>query len=488
MAHSVHFNLVRWESKVIHSKAMEGFFRDHSHSPQFVLQLPQNYHPALQKSADSIVIPASKSVQSYTTADLTCNDGYTYERVDGSKFFRVKRDCQNWRSATIKSSSGTNTTFTLPAGISYPVQIPAGVTLQTASGHLYKVNVPVMVTQAPGGSRMFQQPIPQMFQQLSHSAGQSAAIQSSTVPVQRALQQQAESLHQPISGQDLDKHVMLGQSTQSDKTTSQSAIHQPILIQQPVVLNQVFIQQNERSKNHPNESVETPAISQQSEIQQESNVITSQSSGLHSVLQEPVATSPYPVVQQEESDGIEEVILLDDEGEKSITNEQTCPKQNASELLKMQLLTPEASNRTLNEDSHNDDQDIIQVDGIYDTSSDEEAVNEQDVNENEFLGIIDAEDLKALEEGISSSEDSASSNSEDEECQVEIVEEDPLNSGDDVSEQDVPDLFDTDNVIVCQYDKIHRSKNKWKFYLKDGVMCFGGKDYVFSKAVGEAEW
>ncbi|KAL6091728.1 hypothetical protein STEG23_016556 [Scotinomys teguina] len=30
---------------------------------------------------------------------------------------------------------------------------------------------------------------------------------------------------------------------------------------------------------------------------------------------------------------------------------------------------------------------------------------------------------------------------------------DPLNSGDDVSEQDVPDLFDTDNVIVCQYDK-----------------------------------
>ncbi len=36
--------------------------------------------------------------------------------------------------------------------------------------------------------------------------------------------------------------------------------------------------------------------------------------------------------------------------------------------------------------------------------------------------------------------------------------------------------------------QIHRSKNRWKFYLKDGVMCYGGKDYVFSKAVGEAEW
>lgn len=29
-----------------------------------------------------------------------------------------------------------------------------------------------------------------------------------------------------------------------------------------------------------------------------------------------------------------------------------------------------------------------------------------------------------------------------------------MNSGDDVIEQDIPDLFDTDNVIVCQYDKV----------------------------------
>ncbi|KAI7805633.1 hypothetical protein IRJ41_012827 [Triplophysa rosa] len=30
---------------------------------------------------------------------------------------------------------------------------------------------------------------------------------------------------------------------------------------------------------------------------------------------------------------------------------------------------------------------------------------------------------------------------------------DPLNSGDDVSEQDIPEIFDTENIIVCQYDK-----------------------------------
>uniref|UniRef100_A0AAX7UQG8 General transcription factor IIA, 1-like n=2 Tax=Pseudocrenilabrinae TaxID=318546 RepID=A0AAX7UQG8_ASTCA len=99
--------------------------------------------------------------------------------------------------------------------------------------------------------------------------------------------------------------------------------------------------------------------------------------------------------------------------------------------------------------------------------------------------------MKALQEGNESSDGNSISSSSDGEGADELAnieEEDPLNSGDDVIEQDIPDLFDTDNVIVCQYDKIHRSKNRWKFHLKDGVMCYGGRDYVFSKAVGEAEW
>lgn len=69
---------------------------------------------------------------------------------------------------------------------------------------------------------------------------------------------------------------------------------------------------------------------------------------------------------------------------------------------------------------------------------------------------------------------------------------DPLNSDDDLTEPGSPDsqsdLFDTEHVIVCQYDKITRIKNKWKFHLKDGVMNINGKDYLFSKANGDAEW
>lgn len=37
------------------------------------------------------------------------------------------------------------------------------------------------------------------------------------------------------------------------------------------------------------------------------------------------------------------------------------------------------------------------------------------------------------------------------------AEEEPLNSDDDVSEEEQADLFDTDNVVVCQYDKVNKN-------------------------------
>lgn len=36
--------------------------------------------------------------------------------------------------------------------------------------------------------------------------------------------------------------------------------------------------------------------------------------------------------------------------------------------------------------------------------------------------------------------------------------------------------------------QINRNKNKWKFHLKDGIMNLNGKDFVFQKATGDAEW
>ncbi|XP_021175333.2 transcription initiation factor IIA subunit 1 isoform X2 [Fundulus heteroclitus] len=106
---------------------------------------------------------------------------------------------------------------------------------------------------------------------------------------------------------------------------------------------------------------------------------------------------------------------------------------------------------------------MLQVDGAGDTSSeDDEDEEEYDEDEEE------EKDKDGGEDGQ--------------------VEEEPLNSEDDVSEDEDQELFDTENVVVCQYDKIHRSKTKWKFHLKDGIMNLNGRDFVFSKATGDAEW
>lgn len=42
-------------------------------------------------------------------------------------------------------------------------------------------------------------------------------------------------------------------------------------------------------------------------------------------------------------------------------------------------------------------------------------------------------------------------------------------------------------VKVC-YFQITRSRNRWKFHLKDGIMNLNGEDFVFQKANGDAEW
>jgi len=43
-------------------------------------------------------------------------------------------------------------------------------------------------------------------------------------------------------------------------------------------------------------------------------------------------------------------------------------------------------------------------------------------------------------------------------------------------------------IIICWILQINRSKNKWKFHLKDGIMNVNGKDQLFTKATGDAEW
>lgn len=70
----------------------------------------------------------------------------------------------------------------------------------------------------------------------------------------------------------------------------------------------------------------------------------------------------------------------------------------------------------------------------------------------------------------------------------ELTKEESLNSEDDITDEEPTDLFDTDNVVVCQYYKIIRCKNKWKLCFKDGIMHLEGKDFLFRSASGDTNW
>ncbi|KAI9885343.1 MAG: Nucleolar Complex 2 protein [Watsoniomyces obsoletus] len=74
----------------------------------------------------------------------------------------------------------------------------------------------------------------------------------------------------------------------------------------------------------------------------------------------------------------------------------------------------------------------------------------------------------------------------------EDEEKDPdaIDSGlDDESDGDEDgDEEELSQIMLCMYDKVQRTKNKWKCVLKDGVLTVGGREYVFQKASGEFEW
>ncbi|CAL8257624.1 unnamed protein product [Lota lota] len=396
-----------WESKVMQSKALEDLRNNNVTSSKFVLQLPANYnHPDQDRSASWLNLPENDIF-----AQLSC---------------------------IIQKGSETLATFSLPPGLSYPVQIPAGVTLQTASGQLYKVNVPVVVTQGPAGSNPFSQTTQKIIEWRETSVPQPAAVTSlvKTIPpkevppppASQPPESQKNQIYNPSQENMASQHCQV--------PLAENLHFQVFQQKQPEVIVEGGIQPGQEPGNT---GVDEPISNE----------------FLESL--ETLAQAPAGTVSKDIDDILKEVI--EDEMNKAVTEPEFA---NYPELS-----------------------DIVQLDGPVD-NSDIEAEDEGALEDNDFLGMINAE---AMKDGSSDGNSpSSSSDSDGVDELADVVEEDPLNSGDDVIEQDIPDLFDTDNVIVCQYDKIHRSKNRWKFHLKDAVMCYGGRDYVFSKAVGEAEW
>ncbi|KAL7677762.1 hypothetical protein ACOME3_003999 [Neoechinorhynchus agilis] len=138
--------------------------------------------------------------------------------------------------------------------------------------------------------------------------------------------------------------------------------------------------------------------------------------------------------------------------------------------------------------------DISQMDGKRDHSSSDDQSDDPDDSSDEDNG--DESDIEEDETGLSDSDEFShvsgidlTATATEQEATAEPVEDvDPLNSDDDLTDEEQSGVHSTSNIIICKYDKISRAKAKWKFAIKDAVMHVDGREYVFSKAYGEAEW
>jgi hypothetical protein len=68
---------------------------------------------------------------------------------------------------------------------------------------------------------------------------------------------------------------------------------------------------------------------------------------------------------------------------------------------------------------------------------------------------------------------------DDDEDDDDDDQESDINS--DLDDDDDDENQKTDHLILCQYEKVSRIKNKWKCILKDGIVHINGKDYVFNR-------
>ncbi|KAL3336123.1 hypothetical protein AABB24_032051 [Solanum stoloniferum] len=76
--------------------------------------------------------------------------------------------------------------------------------------------------------------------------------------------------------------------------------------------------------------------------------------------------------------------------------------------------------------------------------------------------------------------------------QIEDIDDDdePLNEDDDDDLDDVDQGEDlnTAHLVLAQFDKVTRTKSRWKCTLKDGIMHINNKDILFNKANGEFDF
>ncbi|XP_052380101.1 transcription initiation factor IIA subunit 1-like isoform X2 [Oncorhynchus keta] len=436
-----------WENKLMQSKAVEGFNTEEQAALQAAAQqqAQQAQQATQQAQTQQVLLPPQQQVTSWQSTRPTVTSAPQQQVI-----VQDPKILQHM-SATGMSAATTAATLALPTGIS-PYQqlitsqggnLPQTIYLKTVDGQI------LQVLRAANGTQYIIQPQQQMvlqqqvLPQMQPGGGQAPVIQQVLAPLQGGLPQVLAPLQGGLPQQtgviiQPQQVILTGNKVHQNAQVMQMT-GQPGQVQQ--------IQQQVQQVQQVQGGAAPGGPQQQQQIQQQVQQVQQVQGG---------AAPGGPQQQQQIQQQVQQVQQVQGGAAPGGPQQQQQIQQQVQQVQQVQGGAAPGVPQQQQQPPM-----MLQVDGAGDTSSEDED-EEEEYDEEE-----DEEKEKDGEDGQ--------------------VEEEPLNSEDDVSDEEDQELFDTENVVVCQYDKIHRSKNKWKFHLKDGIMNLNGRDYVFSKAIGDAE-
>uniref|UniRef100_UPI00358E5FB6 transcription initiation factor IIA subunit 1-like n=1 Tax=Myxine glutinosa TaxID=7769 RepID=UPI00358E5FB6 len=436
-----------WEIKLLQSRTLSGFY-------------PNNHHLLLQAHRQFLQIPT-----------------------------RAQMMVQNGRNSSFKRTSTTASVTSTTRNVVAPSQVSSNMT-----GHILAPYKQVLLVHSNGhlatlaGSQL-------ILGQVAISPGVSPGSQTSSNPCLHWMTSDGFT-GQPVTLQ----HLQLPQVVNQVPNAVSKPIEEHVIRVEEADEDEAPSAELSHNEKLQKSRMPGPRVPQQGE--------NSPASGVHPVdeqedLELPFFPDQHLGLDQSAADVLQELELA---VLGSVANHQNTGQGQAQpfadpdfldSLLEPQLLFQMDGFKENAEEDIGEVQalgSLPQLDGVGDPFSDND--DDDDEEEEELIGSsVEEDEVRQINEkslmDSSSSEDSSGSVDDHAAQMLEevlIVDEDPLNSGDDASEHDMSELFDVDHVVVCQFDKIHRSKNRWKFHFKDGIMNLNGWDYVFSKLFGEAEW
>ncbi|XP_045601380.2 merozoite surface protein 9-like isoform X2 [Procambarus clarkii] len=171
-----------------------------------------------------------------------------------------------------------------------------------------------------------------------------------------------------------------------------------------------------------------------------------------------------------------------------ITNENVLE----SRIMKyaMRLMNRLLDTDMIEDDKHEDTilnfEDIKELDGITENidSSEDDSTSQEEEEEEEEEKKEEEEEEKKEEKKEEEEEKKEEEEEEEEEEEVERS----ICSDDDETEDEVPRMFDTDNIVFCQIKKIRRMKTRWTIFLENCIASVNGKEYFFKKGIANGRF